>query len=190
VINGYEPSDVGETFAPVARLVSSRIMLALAALNWWEIDHMDVATAFLNSPVNHDIYMLIPEGIELLDPNRPVSMTVCKLNMALYGLKEAQILWYEHIDEFLLSVGFRKSINDVNLYLTPDRELVLLLYVDDLLLMAKHREGIDQAKDLQHSRYWMSDLGPARMFLGLEIYRLPNGHLRLHQARFILNVLK
>jgi len=169
VIKGYEQTDVGETFAPVAKLVSFRMMLALGALNGWEIDHMDVVTAFLNPPVNGDIYMLMPEGIEWLDPYQPASMTVRKLNKALHGLKQAPRLWYEHIDEFLLSVGFRKSVNDPNLYLTPDRELVLLLYVDDLLLMAKHRERIDQVQDMLHSRYRMSDLGPARKFSG---YRL------------------
>ena len=108
VIKGYEQTDVGETFALVAKLVSFSTMLALGALNGWEIDHMDVVTAYLNPPVNDDIYMLMPEGIEWLDPNRAASMTVCKLNKALYALKQAPRLWYEHIDEFLLSVGFRK----------------------------------------------------------------------------------
>lgn len=69
MIKGYEQTDVGQTFAPVAKLVSFRMMLALGALNGWEIDHMDVVTAFLNLPVNDDIYMLMPEGIEWLDPN-------------------------------------------------------------------------------------------------------------------------
>lgn len=113
-----------------------------------------------------------------------------QVNKALYGLKEAPRLWYEHIDEFLLSVGFRKSDNDPNPYLTPDWELVLLLYVDDLLLIAKHHERIDQVKDVLYSRYLMSDLGQARGLLGLQIDQLPNGQLKLHQTQFILKVLK
>ena len=166
------------------------MILALAAMNGWEIDHMDVVTAFLNAPINDDIYMLLPEGIDWLDPSKPAGITACNQNKALYGLKEAPRPWYQHVDEFLLSIGIHKSVNNPNLYLTPDRELMLLLYVDDLLLATKHRPRIEQAKGHLHSRYRMSDLGPARQFLGLEIDRLPNGHLRLYQTRFILKVLQ
>ena len=190
VIRGYEQTDIGETFAPVAKLVSLRMILALSASKGWEVDHMDVVTAFLNPPVNDEIYMSLPEGIDWLDPNKPASATACRLNKALYGLKEAPRLWYRHIDEFLLSAGFRKSINDPNLYQSVDGELLLILYVDDLLLAAKHRRRIDQAKSLLHSRYRMNDLGPARQFLGLEIDHLPNGNLKLHQTRFITRVLR
>jgi len=189
VIKEYEQTDDGETFAPVAKLVTLRMILALAASNGWEIDHMDVVTAFLNPPVNDDIYMLLLEGIDWLDPSKPASITVCKLNKALYGVKEAPHLWYRHIDEFLLTVGFKKSVNDPNLYLTSDRELILLLYPDDLLLTAKDLQRINQAKKLLHARYSMSDLGPARKFLGLEIDRLPEGHLKPHERRFILKGL-
>ena len=115
-------------------------------------------------------------------------MTVCKLNKALYGLKEAPRLWYEHIDEFLLSMGFTKSVNDPNIYLSSDCDLILLLHVDDLLLTAKERMQIDNAKAMLHSRYQMTDLGPARRFLSLEIDWLPNGYIQLHQKHFILKV--
>lgn len=151
MIKGYEQTDIGETFGPVAKLVTVRMILALAAMNGWEIDHMDVVTAFLNPPINDDIYMLLPEGVDWLDPSKPAGITACKLNKALYGLKEAPRLWYQHIDEFILSLGFDKSVNNLNLYLTLDWELMLLLYVDDLLLAAKHRHRIEQAKGHLHS---------------------------------------
>jgi len=89
VIKGYEQTNIGDTFAPVAKLASVRMILALVALNGWEIDHMDVVTAFLNPPVNEEIYTVLPEGIDWLDPGKPASITVCKLNKALYGLNAA-----------------------------------------------------------------------------------------------------
>jgi len=189
VIKGYEQTNIGDTFAPVAKLASLHMILALAALNGWEIDYMDVVTAFLNPPINDEIYMVLPEGIDWLDPGKPASMTVCKLNKALYGLKEVPRLWYEEIDRFLLSEGFRKSVNNPNLYLCSDCELILL-YVDYLLLTAKDRTWINNTKVRLHSRYKMSDLGPARKFLSLEIDWLPNGYIQLHQKPFILNVLQ
>jgi len=151
---------------------------------------MDVVTRFLNPPVYDNIYMCLPEGIEWLNPTKPTTATVCKLNKALYGLKEAPRLWYNHIDEFLLSVGFHKSENDPNLYQSIDGELLLLLYVDDLLIAAKSRRRIDQVKQLLHNSYKMNDLGSVRQFLGLEIDRLPDGSFLLNQARFVMKVLR
>jgi hypothetical protein len=63
VIKGYEQSDCGETYAPVAKLVSFRMLIALAARHGWELDQMDVVTAFLNSPVEGDVYMELPQGL-------------------------------------------------------------------------------------------------------------------------------
>jgi len=61
VIKGYEQQIFGETFAPVARLTSIRLVLALATLNRWEIHHLDVCTAFLNPPLEDTVYMEMPE---------------------------------------------------------------------------------------------------------------------------------
>jgi len=92
-IKGYEQvegSDYGETFAPVAKLVSFRLLLTMAAKNAWFIDHMDIVTAFLNPPVEEDIYMQAPEGIDWLDPSWPtMNHPICKLKKSLYGLKQA-----------------------------------------------------------------------------------------------------
>jgi len=88
VIRGFEQQagvDFDETFAPVAKLQSLRMMLALAAVHDWEIEQMDVVTAFLNPKVDGDVYMALPQGIEADKPQ------VCKLRKSLYGLKQAPI---------------------------------------------------------------------------------------------------
>jgi hypothetical protein len=63
VIKGYEQSDYGETYAPVAKLVSFRMMIALAVCHGWELDQMDVVTAFLNPLIEGDVYMELPKGL-------------------------------------------------------------------------------------------------------------------------------
>jgi len=73
--------DFDETFAPVAKLQSLRMMPALAAVHDWEIEQMDVVTDFLNPKVDGDVYMALPQGIEADKPQ------VCKLRKSLYGLK-------------------------------------------------------------------------------------------------------
>src|SRR3978361_402853 len=72
VIKGYEQKegiDYDETYAPVSKMATFRLLLAMAAQYGWDVDHMDVVTAFLNPKIDRDnIYMTMPLGIDWLDP--------------------------------------------------------------------------------------------------------------------------
>jgi hypothetical protein len=88
--------------------------------------------AFLNPKIDRDnIYMKLPVGIDWIDP-RLAGITTVRLKKALYGLKQAPSLWYDEINEFLLSIGFEQSTTDPNLYI--QHGVALLLYVDDILV--------------------------------------------------------
>jgi len=120
VIRGFEQQagvNFDETFTPVAKLQSLCMVLALAAVYDWEIEQMDVVTAFLNSKVDGDIYMALPQGIEADKPQ------ICKLRKLLYRLKQAPRLWYEHIDHFLKSLGLQRCEYDPNVYLSASTTL-------------------------------------------------------------------
>jgi len=93
------------------------MMLALATVYDWEIEQMDVVTAFLNLKVDGDVYMALPQGIEVDKPQ------VCKLRKSLYGLKQTPCLWYEHIDHFLRSLGLQQCEYDLNVYLSASPTL-------------------------------------------------------------------
>jgi len=207
-IRGFEQQpgvDFDETFAPVAKLQSLRMMLALAAIHDWEIDQMDVVTAFLNPKIDDDVYMVVPQGIE------SGGSQVCKLRKSLYGLKQAPRLWYVHIDQFLRSLGLKRCEYDPNVYLsasitlanrtdTPlaiwkskksaDTPIILLLYVDDMLLFSPSADRVTTLKNLLHAKYKMTDLGPVRCFLGIEIERdRPRRTLQIHQQRAVRKLL-
>jgi hypothetical protein len=193
VVRGYEQVsgiDYEETFAPVARLVSLRMLLALAARNDWEIEQMDVVTAFLNPDIDGEVYMELPDGIDLNrsgagsgSNNKSTGnrysgkgRSVVKLLKALYGLKQAPRLWYQAIDRFLTSIKFRRCEYDPNVYISEDStsdadRVIILLYVDDLLLFSSSPERIRHFKEILKKQYQMTDLGPVRKFLGLEITR-------------------
>src|SRR5215217_5440423 len=131
VIKGYEQQegvDYAETFAPVAKFVTLRLLIALSAQFDWEIDQMDVVTAFLHPTISEDVYMSQPDGY--LQGN-----SICKLNKALYGLKQAPRAWYTDIDRYVISIGFRRSTADSNLYISPN--VLLLLWVDDILIFVR-----------------------------------------------------
>lgn len=102
--------DYEETFAPVAKFTTIRVLLALSCESDWEVHGMDVKTAFLNSELEETVYMEIPEGVELpaAKPPRPeyTQPIVCRLQKSIYGLKQSPLPWYGRINEFFLSNGF------------------------------------------------------------------------------------
>jgi len=131
VITGYEQiegTDYGDTYAPVAKLVGFRLLLALAARYNSLVNHMDVVRAFLNPSVEEEIYMEAPEGIEWLEPAwSKKKHLICKLKKSLYGLKQAPRLWYKHIDGFLTTLGFVPTNSDPNIYLSCSYQTIILL---------------------------------------------------------------
>jgi Reverse transcriptase (RNA-dependent DNA polymerase) len=137
VAKGYsqqEGIDFSETFAPVARFSSIRILLALGAHYDWEIHQMDVKTAFLNGELEEEIYMEQPEGfIEKGKEN-----LVCRLRKALYGLKQAGRAWYEKIHAALIKLGFDFLRVDHCIYRLVNGSTVVFIavYVDDLTLFS------------------------------------------------------
>jgi len=191
VIRGFEQQagvDFDETFTLVAKLQILRMMLAYTAVHNGEIEQMDVVTAFLNPKVDGDVYMALPQGIEVDKPQ------VCKLRKSLYGLKQAPHLWYEHIDHFLRSRGLQRCEYDPNVYLLAsttltdrtdsplaiwsskqlaqnDAPIILLLYVDDMLLFSPSANRVTTIKHLLRAKYKMTNLVPVHCFLGIEIVR-------------------
>jgi hypothetical protein len=98
-----EGLDFGETYAPVARLESKRILIAYATNHDFKLYQMDVKSAFLNGPLQERVYVEQPPGFE--DPRKPNHIYL--LHKALYGLKQAPRAWYECLKDFLIKNGFK-----------------------------------------------------------------------------------
>nr|CAN72453.1 hypothetical protein VITISV_008931 [Vitis vinifera] len=131
--------DYGDTFAPVARHDTIRLLLALAGQMGWKVYHLDVKSAFLNGILLEEIYVQQPEGFEVIGHEHKVY----KLHKALYGLKQAPRAWYSIIDSHLIQLGFRRSENEVTLYLKQNDDglqLVVSLNVDDMLVTGSNRK--------------------------------------------------
>ena len=129
---------------------------------------MDVKTAFLNGIIQEDVYIEQPQGFEI----HGKESHVCKLNKALYGMKQAPRAWYSRIDSYLQQMWFQKSEADPNLYfiMVGDDLLILPLYVDDLFINEGERPIAACKKDLA-SKYEMMDIGLKHYFLGLEVWQ-------------------
>jgi hypothetical protein len=122
--------DYFETFSPMVKLNSIKILLALATQYDLEIHQLDVKTAFLNEHIEKDIYMSIPEGL----PSNPD--LVCKLVKSLYGLKQSSRAWYMRFDTYLILQGYQRLEADANIYIkreSDDGFTIITVYVDDVL---------------------------------------------------------
>ena len=102
--------DYNDIFSPVARYISIRILLSIVAVNDFDIDNMDVDTAFPNADLDEDIFMEVPDSLE------KISGMVVKLNKALYGLKQSPRQWNLLIHNFLLSINFKQTVEDACIY--------------------------------------------------------------------------
>lgn len=135
VAKGYvqrEGIDFDEVFAPVARLETIRLLIALAATNGWEIHHMDVKTAFLNGDLKELVYITQPEGFE----KKGEEDRVYVLHKALYGLRQAPREWNVKLDQVLKDMRFEKCTKEPSVYRKTKGGdvLIIAIYVDDLFV--------------------------------------------------------
>ncbi|KAK1681137.1 hypothetical protein QYE76_041985 [Lolium multiflorum] len=182
-----EGIDFGETYAPVARLESIRILLAYASHHNFKLQQMDVKSAFLNGPLHEEVYVKQPPGFEDLNfPNH-----VYKLDKALYGLKQAPRAWYEHLKELLVDRGFDVGLIDPTLFTKRvNGELfVCQLYVDDIIFGSTNKAFNDEFSKLMTDRFEMSMMGEMKFFLGFEIKQLRGGTF-INQAKYLQDMLK
>jgi hypothetical protein len=95
--------DFEETFAPVVRLESIRILLSYATHHDFKLYQIDVRNAFLNGPIKEEVYMEQPPDFK----DEEYSNHVYKLHNALYRLKQAPRAWYECLRDFLIQNSFK-----------------------------------------------------------------------------------
>lgn len=173
--------DYEETFSPVVRNNTIRFLVAYAVENGMKIYQMDAITAFLQGELSEEIYTEQPEGF------RDGTNRVCRLNKAVYGLKQAGRVWNQKLDGFLTKVGFTKSKCDPCVYIKTN--IIIAVYVDDLLIFYKYVSDLNDARKLLHTNFRMKDIGQAKCCLGININQGTN-FIELDQSKYILEVLE
>ena len=190
VAKGYEQVhgiDYEETYAPVAKLTSLRLVLAISAILHLDVQQMDVDTAFLNAHLQEEVYINIPEGVQVAP-----GCNCIKLNRALYGLKQAPREWYQNINGFLQSMGFKRMQSEHCLYLyqNADDFCIISLYVDDLVIAGSSKKITNHVKGKLSSQYSMKDLGDIDEILGCKVKVDPlQSTVSIHQQKYLDSIL-
>lgn len=205
--------DFDSTFAPVARIESIRIMMALAVEKDMIVEQLDVTTAYLNGTLQEKIYMEVPKHIEkgLIkiaqtsksgQLRRKASETlrelktenkVCLLNKAIYGLRQAGRCWNIRLCQTLLEYGAKKSLSDPCVFFKGQGRRLLLIstYVDDILIASQDKTEISRIKEYLSDKFEIKKLGPIKYCLGIEFHQnkesitmKQNGYIRDLLDRF------
>jgi hypothetical protein len=189
VAKGYsqvEGLNFGETYAPVARLESIRILLAYATYHGFKLYQMDVKNAFLNEPIKEEVYVEQPPIFKDSEyPNH-----VYKLSKALYGLKQAPRAWYECLRDFIITNGFKVGKADPTLFTkTIGKDLfVCQIYVDDIIFGSTNKSTCEEFSRIMIQKFKMSMMGGVEVFPRISSQATPRRHLhqpnKIHSRHF------
>uniref|UniRef100_A0A2N9EN83 Integrase catalytic domain-containing protein n=1 Tax=Fagus sylvatica TaxID=28930 RepID=A0A2N9EN83_FAGSY len=177
--------DYIETFSPVAKLNSIRIIISLAANLDWPLHQLDVKNAFLHGDLTETVYMTQPPGFE------SKGECVCHLKKSIYGLKQSPRAWFDKFSKAVVSHGMTRSQADHSVFFKKTRTgiVILVVYVDDIVITGSDKEGIQILINHLSSSFLTKDLGKLRYFLGIEVARSKAG-ISLSQRKYTLDILQ
>lgn len=204
--------DFNETFAPVARLDTIRLLAALSTEMGATLHQMDVTTAYLHGEIDEELYMEAPttlkEALEYIVRNErrdsPILQSatsmlgdiakgdqVCQLRKAIYGLKQSGRKWYERLKVTLQKLGLEPTISDPCLFqCRKDGRIILVgVYVDDILAVSNDETWVTLLKQNLDKEFEIKDLGEAKYCLGIEI-KQEKGKISLSQGKYVDDLLK
>ena len=175
--------DYNEIFSPTSRYDSIRVLLSIAARDGLQIEQFDVKTAFLYGELSEDIYMEVPEGLETQ------SLKVCKLVKSIYGLKQSSRCWNEKFCSFLSIYGFKPcpSENCVFVGHFKDVKVILILYVDDGLLLARSKVVLSEILKIFMQTFEIKIID-CNSFVGMEIDR-GKDYISISQCQYIKTII-
>lgn len=174
--------DFDETFSPVVRYDSMRLLLAISAANGWRPRQLDVKTAFLYGVLREEVYMHLPEG-------HREQGKVARLKRCLYGLKQSSREWYFRLIDFLTPHGFFISEFDPCVLAHESGRLFVAIYVDDITMFGAPSNLMDQTVTRMKSEFKVNDMGQLHWLLGIRI-DFTNEGIRLSQEAYVDKILK
>ncbi len=159
--------------------------MAMVACEDFECRQYDIKNAFTEAKLTEELWMKMPQGVQ-----HTKSGTAMHLLRSLYGLKQSARDWNLLMKEHLQSLGFTQSRSDPCLFVHVEREIRLLVYVDDLAAAAPHKHQLDWFFRGLNKRFDAKDLGEISKILGVRVTRSRQKKtLELDQEMYLEKVL-
>ena len=179
---GQRPGlDFSESSSSVLGKTPLRVLFVIAVARKMVIDQFDAVTAYLNSPIDRDIYVYAPEGSDFPEG------TILKLRKAVYGLRQAGRLWQKTISKHLIEMGWNQFHVDDNIFRKHDN--FMSVYVDDFVSFSVNQNGSDSAFDEISSKFKLKRMGPIKELLGMNFDYQRDG-MYIDQEGYIEKIAK
>uniref|UniRef100_A0A2N9IVC3 Reverse transcriptase Ty1/copia-type domain-containing protein n=1 Tax=Fagus sylvatica TaxID=28930 RepID=A0A2N9IVC3_FAGSY len=178
--------DYDETYSPVIKPTTVRTVLFIPISTSWSVQQIDIQNTFLHGNLSKEVYMIQPLGFQ-----HPQFLNhVCKLQKAIYGLKQKPRAWFSRLSSQLLDLDFHSSKSDTSLFICRNSlfPIYVLIYVDDIIITSSSNQAINKLLYNLKSDFVVKQLSPLKFFLGIEVIPSPNGVL-ISQQRYIKDIL-
>ena len=161
VAKGYTQvygSDYGDTFSPIAKIASVRLLLSTAAMCSWPLYQLDIKNVFLHGDLAEEVYMEQPPGFVA----QGKSGLVCRLRLSLYDLKQSPQAWFGRFSSIVQEFGMLRSTTDHSVFYHHNSSgqcIYLVVYVDDIVITSSDQDGIQNLKQHLFTHFQTKDLG-------------------------------
>jgi hypothetical protein len=175
-----------EIYAPVVTWFAIRLMIIFGIIFCWALCQVDFAMAYLQAPIEMDIYMELPQGIQTTHGNSKDH--VLKLEKNICGQKQASCVWNSFLVDKLLSIGFTTSLVDDCVFYRD--EVIFMVYMDDGIFLGDDDWKLQQAiKDIQYTGLNIEDQGHLADYVGVNIKKLQDGSYEFTQRALIDSII-
>jgi hypothetical protein len=175
-----------QTFSPMVNWFSVRLIFILSLLSDWSTTQVDFVLAYPQEPIEFDMHMNLPNGIQLASGDR--NTHVLKLLKNLHGQKKSGRVWNKHFTSGLLKIDFLQSkVDECEFYRDG---LIFMVYVDDGIFFCINMGKIDEAiLELRAAGYDIEDMGDVDDYLRINFESLPGGKVKLSHPHLIDAIL-
>ena len=180
--------DYEETYAPVAKWSTIRLILTLAAVHKWHTRQLDYVLAFPQAPVERELYMEVPKGFVV--ENGKSDEYLLKIKRNIYGQKQAGRVWNQYlVGKLTKELGFKQSSVDECLFYKG--RVLYALYTDNSILAGPEKSEVDEIiRQMKKVKLNITDEGDVEDFLGVNIEHSDDGSIVLSQPHLIDQILK
>jgi hypothetical protein len=172
-----------DTYAPVARTESFRLVVAAATLKGLKLTQVDFSNAFLNAKLEEEVYMNYPP----MYPGK--EGTVLKLRRAIYGLRQSPRAWFLTLKQALNELGFEPTESDRCVFRHKKETFIITMHVDDLVLATDNEAMRTDVLKYLSDKYKMKDMGRLHKYLGIRIKHQPDNTITFDQEQYIRELL-
>jgi hypothetical protein len=208
VIKGFSQIlgiDYLDTFSTTCRPETYRLIFIISITNNWVLEQYDVKNAFVHANIDTEIYTELPTGYYINNINNNgyytnninnngyytnnINNKVCKLNKAIYGLKQSPRLWYKHLTTILSKLSFIIFPYDEAVFIHINYKIIIVCHVDDLIITGPNKAQIELISKEVNKEIKLQYIGQLSQFLGMNFIITNNKELYINQTNYTLELI-